>query len=346
MVAGDEEELEQRIESLAREKVEEHFEQPEENSISRRSFLKMTGLGLGGLALSSAVSSAWGQVQASSQGKSDVDASTLNGHAVTVGSSKPGSPATGELFFDTDTEGVHYYNGSSWVEIASGSLQSGLTGYILDDWDDNSLTSSRDSFDTTSFSGDEPSSSNSTTETRPQWTDHTGRSNLSATGQVLETDSSNSYVYSTPFNVGGSSSWNTSHTWSFHFKFVSKSSNNGSDYWGVAVNDATNYTDQNNGNNDTYFNNAYHVQINDNGSYDFRLANGGSRSGLIGGGSWSEDGNWKTGKVTRDSSGNWELFRNGSSQGTTTDTTHTDISHLGFCGDQRYVMNYDNLEVS
>ncbi len=91
----------------------------ESRRINRRDFLKLLGLGAGTIGLASGTAGAWGQLRASSQGLSDIDADEVDGHHLSVGSSKPGSPATGTLFYDTDGEGVHYYNGSSWVQITS-----------------------------------------------------------------------------------------------------------------------------------------------------------------------------------------------------------------------------------
>ncbi len=87
--------------------------------IDRRDFLKLLGMSAGTIGLISGAAGAWGQLRASSQGLSDVDADEVDGHHLSVGSSKPGSPATGTIFYDTDGEGVHYYNGSSWVKVTT-----------------------------------------------------------------------------------------------------------------------------------------------------------------------------------------------------------------------------------
>jgi len=43
------------------------------------------------------------------------------GSGVTPGPDAPDSPGAGDLWFDTDTSKLYYYNGTSWVELANAS---------------------------------------------------------------------------------------------------------------------------------------------------------------------------------------------------------------------------------
>jgi len=61
---------------------------------------------------------------------------------------------------------------------------------------------------------------------------------------------------------------------------------------------------------------------------------------------WSCDTNWHTCKVTRDGAGNWELFLDGNSKGTATDTTYTDFNRVrcrGAYGGHYY--RWDDMKV-
>jgi|APHM01.1.fsa_nt_gi hypothetical protein len=79
----DRETLKQEImQELQEERRQEKQDIPpslESDKISRRSFLKMLGIGTGGLALASSTSADFGQVLASTQGTSDIDADTVDG---------------------------------------------------------------------------------------------------------------------------------------------------------------------------------------------------------------------------------------------------------------------------
>ncbi|MFB6209152.1 MAG: DUF4357 domain-containing protein [Candidatus Nanohaloarchaea archaeon] len=100
-----------------------------ETSDSRRSFIKSLLAVLSAVLFSSLTSAAsllsgttingntaWHTGNDGSGSGFNVD--QVNGHDFSSGSSKPGSPSTGECFHDTDGEGIYYYNGSSWVQIA------------------------------------------------------------------------------------------------------------------------------------------------------------------------------------------------------------------------------------
>jgi hypothetical protein len=65
--------------------------------------------------------------------------------------------------------------------------------------------------------------------------------------------------------------------------------------------------------------NYYFIESQSGGGFELRKKEAGSFSTVIAG-NWPVDSAAHTTKVTRDGSGNWELFFDGSSQGTTTDT--------------------------
>lgn len=68
--------------------------------------------------------------------------------------------------------------------------------------------------------------------------------------------------------------------------------------------------------------NSYEGHIAEGGTYKLQKVSGGTQSNLITPG-WTNDTNVHTWKHTRDSYGNFELFFDGTSQGTATDTEHT-----------------------
>lgn len=78
----DEERIEEIVERKIREKESEDSKTgiEDDQEMSRRKFLKLAGLGAGGLALTSSTAAVnWGILQKPSQGKSDVDAEKLDG---------------------------------------------------------------------------------------------------------------------------------------------------------------------------------------------------------------------------------------------------------------------------
>lgn len=88
------------------------------------------------------------------------DADTVDGYHFNVGSSKPGSPASGTLFYDTDQQGVWYYNGSNWVGISGNAVaipDSGVTQaqryWPADDGSGSTIAEDRLGDDSTGFTG-------------------------------------------------------------------------------------------------------------------------------------------------------------------------------------------------
>ncbi|MFB6100596.1 MAG: twin-arginine translocation signal domain-containing protein [Candidatus Nanohalobium sp.] len=108
----------ERLEELVEQKVEKRLEEKlekrktsgetkeaekdvENEKVSRRSFIKMLGVGAGTLALSSSVTGAWSLIQPANQGSSGVNAETVDGHSIHVGSSAPSNPDTNDIWIDT-----------------------------------------------------------------------------------------------------------------------------------------------------------------------------------------------------------------------------------------------------
>ncbi|MFB6100263.1 MAG: twin-arginine translocation signal domain-containing protein [Candidatus Nanohalobium sp.] len=109
--------IEKKLDEKLRErKTEEKAEKPgEDGKVSRRKFLKMLGLGAGGLALSSAATGVkWSVLQPQSSGTSDVEAETAtqgvtNGNSFEITNSgntlfsiTGGTPGTATLNTDLD----------------------------------------------------------------------------------------------------------------------------------------------------------------------------------------------------------------------------------------------------
>lgn len=210
-------------------------------------------------------------------------------------------------------------------------------GIYLDDFEDNKL-SNRDSYSETLLNPESLKVNNSqfTTPSRPEWTKEVSNG-ISVSGGDLFLDGSTDYVMHTPLDVGGSS-WDTPIEWKV--EFTHDGTTNGNDRYAVALT-GTSYTASNNGNNDTYFtSNGYAIAANDAGRLGVRFGRnmeGGStglKSTLISGDSISS-GTTTTVRLTRDSTGTWEMFQDGVSKGTATDTTYTDISNMGISGDSR-----------
>lgn len=79
--------------------------QASEGDISRRKFLKMLGMGAGGLALSSSAAGlTWSKITPQSQGTSDIKSSTVEDGAITSSKISDSSVSASKLSFDTATQ--------------------------------------------------------------------------------------------------------------------------------------------------------------------------------------------------------------------------------------------------
>lgn len=113
--------IEKKLEEKLREKKKtEEKESTRKNQVSRRKFLKMLGLGAGGLALSSSAAGAWSLVQPAGQGTSDVEAETAT-QGVTNGNSFEVTNSGNTLLSITGgTPGTTTFSTDLVVENASG----------------------------------------------------------------------------------------------------------------------------------------------------------------------------------------------------------------------------------
>lgn len=210
-------------------------------------------------------------------------------------------------------------------------------GFYLDDFEDGTLTN-RSTYSDVTLTPEtlEPASSNYSSPKRPTWTQDISNG-ISVSDSNLVLSGSTDYVMHTPLDVGGDT-WDTPIQW--EFEVTHDGNSNGNDRYAVALS-GTSYTASNNGNNDTYFTSGgYAIALNDAGSLGVRFGRDmdGDRQGLtttlLEGDAFSS-GTTVTFRLTRDSNGTWELFQNGSSKGSVTDTTYTDISYMGIAGDSR-----------
>ncbi len=84
----------------------------DEEKISRRDFLKIIGIGAGGITLSSSVAGAWAQLRASSQGLSDIDADTVDGNHASD-------------FETINITQAKNYSGTAYLQLNNGTLTAG-----------------------------------------------------------------------------------------------------------------------------------------------------------------------------------------------------------------------------
>jgi hypothetical protein len=90
--------------------------------------------------------------------------------------------------------------------------------------------------------------------------------------------------------------------------------------------------------------NSYIMLISPDGRFELVQTENGNFNTIIAG-SWDADTATHVGEVTVDDSGNWELFYDGVSQGTVTDTTFTSMEHIGFGSSIDAEIDHDTLRV-
>jgi len=183
---------------------------------------------------------------------------------------------------------------------------------LLDDWEDGNLTSSRDDFDTTPFGG--------TTSTlvesgavgslaRPDWVMDEGSPSVVGSEHFVS-DRDGCRTSFSPANLDG-------FIWEFRY------SGTGNGYINITANSTTRRIS---GSSDVNLEDGYFLFIGS--SVALARDSGGSTSTVISGPS-TPSGEFNV-KVTRDASGTFELFIDGTSEGTGTDTTFTSSNHVGF----------------
>lgn len=328
-------------ELAGKEELDDSQEKLENESVSRRSFLKLLGVGAGSLALSSTglaaslssgttigSNTAW---HAGNDGSSSgLIADQVDGHEILTDtlSNRPSAGTSGRLFYATDGEGVFHDNGSSWEQV-SAKVSSTLTGFLLDDWQDNALLSGRDDFGATAFDGTEPSSSSFTTSTRPSYSsnstgDATGIRARNQRLEILLDESSDS-----GFNYAEVIHTNTdleTGTWDWDFNWNQAHSGSGSHFFDVQLITDDTSTSRPSGNK------WIGRSEDDGGGTELLKVNSGSTTTVISDGTNVDDGSDHTQKVTRDSSDNWEMFVDGSSIGTATDSFSPSVNDFAIAG--------------
>jgi hypothetical protein len=236
--------------------------------------------------------------------------------------------------FDPDTTGVTTLEINNQV-IEVEVIDSPKNGNYLDDWSDNKL-SSRASFSDKSLSPKslEPSSSSFSSPSRPEWTREQGSNGINVQNERLKLDGSSIHHLYYTSNAVNKGSWEISFT---------SNSNRGSSenvsVLSVLDQDPTNW-DANSGVPD----NGYIIEIRDGSRYALVLRQNGFSSEIING-SWDNDTNQHTARVTRDNNGNWQLFYDGKSVGKATDNTFTTTNGTGIGMDSGSSIYFDNFRV-
>lgn len=179
------------------------------------------------------------------------------------------------------------------------------SGLYLDDWADNKL-SSRDSYETTLGDADtlEPDSSSFTNPSRPEWSFAQG-SNATASSEQLTISASGNDEILEATSENGVEVW--------EIDLTKPSSNDWfAIFWPVGSN-LSNFPNDDSG---------YRMVIDSSGgSLSFDRRDSGGTTSLISG-SWDDDQQTHTYRLERDSSDQWELFYDGVSQGTATDSNY------------------------
>ena len=207
-------------------------------------------------------------------------------------------------------------NFTTWRSLVDGEEISAIPdlGLYLDDWEDDKL-SNRDLFSDTALSPAElePTQSEFESPIRPEWTVDVG--SPQATNTQLELDSDSALRADFTENITQNSL-----TWEFDWNHQDSNSRFIGQMFAETSSIHTN---------PRYYETGYFVQIdNQNNRYRLTKDSSGSPSSIItDDGSHSDSG---TCKVTRDENGNWELFKDGDSVGTATDTSHTNPEYVAF----------------
>ena len=90
--------------------------------------------------------------------------------------------------------------------------------------------------------------------------------------------------------------------------------------------------------------NFYYLWIHQNGTMNFRLVSGAIQSTIIAS-TWTADLNWHKAKITRNSSGYFEIFLDGVSKGTVTNTTHTTSAEMRVGNVGNLQTNTDDIRI-
>lgn len=232
-------------------------------------------------------------------------------------------------------------NDSMFADVVSGAEVSwaataGITtagDYITDDWDDNSLSNSpnsRSGYSENTFlhpaaneGGDAIIGAD-----RPNWNTLSGSPSASGGELNLPDGSTTVQVISvrSRFGIG---------TWQSDYQFQSNPSSGQAETTLFAASTSLH---------SSHMQNGYFIQIGSGGAYDLRNDDGGTDTEIINN-TWSVDTNSHTQKATRDAFFNFELFLDGSSQGTAADNTNTFEEWLAIGNDTDVQINHDDYKV-
>lgn len=202
--------------------------------------------------------------------------------------------------------------------------------YISDDWDDNALTG-RTNPETGAFphpNDDKHAGDILVGMYRPEWTVDGGTPSVTS-GHLVIDSSGEELSTASEANIG---SWEHTFNWStndgsgeYRFTFLSTVKR------GVLA-----------GNGDGYY---VRCQNPSGGSYDLQRSDAGTRSNVVTS-TWAADtGVIHSSRADRDPYGNFELFYDGTSQGTATDTNYDD-SWVAYITGSGSTIHIDDLQVS
>lgn len=203
------------------------------------------------------------------------------------------------------------------VEVVDTTI-SEITNFLEDDWGDNALTSRSSTSDGVfAHPGANEAGDVLIGRYRPEWT--TAQGNVDVTGGVLEwsqsVDGRSEIRTSSKFTVG---------LWEVDFHYTTLGNSGDQVILGLMdevpdVNTSGEPVSE-----------GYQTNIADNGNYSLKELSSGTSTDVIsaswGGGSGNT--NSHTCKITRDEYGSFELFEDGSSKGTATNTDHTESTIL------------------
>ena len=224
---------------------------------------------------------------------------------------------------------------TTWRSLVDGEEISDIPDsdiYLQDDWGDNKLQD-RDDSGTTTHNGVEG-------VYRPEWTALNGDSNLSlasVSNETLTVQSDEGLFADINLNLDETITWE----WSNVDPSAGDAGGADNNWLGLFADDLDAV--------DAYVEGSYAIRVrNDEAAELIHISDKSSSDGwtTIVGGSESISGEVDI-TVTRDPDGSWQLFVDGSSQGTGTDTQSTDPSHLPiWCQpDRDAVIDVDEIKV-
>ncbi|ELY39894.1 hypothetical protein [Natronorubrum tibetense] len=184
------------------------------------------------------------------------------------------------------------WNGD-WLEIEP-EVAGVLNGWVLEDWEDDSLGWGR-RFDDVPYAFDEPEDSEAVTTARVGWDVLAGDPIVSNNSLTLPGDATSGIETPAPTTAG---------TWSFEFQFQTISDGTGAFTPNIIREDTDN---------------RWRISVIENGGLELRYDEGGSTSTVVSS-TWPVDTDPHTVSAVHDGDGNWELFFDGVSEGTETET--------------------------